>query len=50
MNLKNFSILVSMLQMLSEGWQLDSYSYENGLHVTLKNGNGNIHNICFITM
>ena len=49
MNIKNFGQLVTMLQMLSDGWQVDSYSYEDGLHVILKNANEDVHNFCFIT-
>lgn len=49
MNIKNFGLLVGMLQMLSTGWSVDDYSYENGLNVILKDENGNTQNVCFVT-
>lgn len=50
MNIKNFCILVDMLRLLSEGWSIDKYFYDNGLSAVLSNGNNEIKEFYFTTM
>ena len=50
MNIKNFYQLVRMIQMLSDGWQLTKYSYNDGLHVVLGKGNNETAEFTFTTV
>ena len=50
MNIKNFGTLVDMLRLLSEGWHVDKYFYENGLSAVLSNGNNETQEFCFATI